>query len=398
MPPLPPSPSSPHAPSASHDRPDENAWRSRDDEAIDAILSRGGTPPPPTFAMRGVAVPFTTPTLALSRMRKGGKGGMPELIVPNAVGARGWYVVPWDGVPALAPLTLHDRVLHANLATQALPSPEGVRAAARGAALSGLAGRAAMAAAASAEASERRLRERAQAECLGRLVAAASGRRGQIDPVQAGDHRAALTIEAIAARAKQPASRLFEALDRMVEALAPLGGLSQAAEAPLPAALRAVVQLRAALEDRAERAETDAARVAAHLVKVLLLFERCARRTLASAYAATGDVAMVLVRWHRSDCQAPALLHRPAWVLDGWPELAAFWQAAHAAHEPERPTLARLLQLTPSLPAEAEAWTGEKVPRAQPELRGVSETQDWRDQALLLVRTARLEAVRALVP
>jgi len=376
--------------------PEETHWRSRDDEALDAVLNRGGAPPPPSFAARGVAVPFTTPTLAEARARRSPSGAAPELVVPSAVGHRGWYVVPWDGVPALAPLTLHDRVLHATLASLSQPTPEGVRAAARGAALTGLAGRAAMAAAAEAEERARRGLERTRTEQLTRLLTATGLREG--NGADALEMRGQIALDAIASRARIPASRMTEAFGQLVAAVAPLGGAAQHAEAAVPRELAALVQLRAALEDRAERADADAARVAAHLVRVILVFERCTRRTLTTALAAVGDLPMVLLRWHRPDSQVATLLARPAWVIDGWADLGGLWQAAQAAGEPERPTLARLLQLAPALPAEAEAWTGERIalPAGQP--RGLGEGQDWRDQALLMERTARHEAMRAMVP
>jgi hypothetical protein len=65
---------------------------------------------PTTFLERGVAVPFTTPILIGARARPGERKPL-ELIVPNPSGARGVYILPWDGISGLCKPTVHDRRL-----------------------------------------------------------------------------------------------------------------------------------------------------------------------------------------------------------------------------------------------------------------------------------------------
>ncbi|MGH7154474.1 MAG: hypothetical protein ACREF3_11160 [Acetobacteraceae bacterium] len=101
---------------------------------------------PVTFLERGVSIPFTTPLLAGARGRIGGAGGI-ELVVPSPSGAPGLYVLSWGKAQEFCRPTVHDTKLRETLATRSRLTPSSVRAAARGIALEGLAGRAAQTAA-----------------------------------------------------------------------------------------------------------------------------------------------------------------------------------------------------------------------------------------------------------
>lgn len=51
---------------------------------------------PSTFEERGAVAPFTTPSLAMSRVRPDDRHGL-VLMMPNMGGGDGAYVVPWGG-------------------------------------------------------------------------------------------------------------------------------------------------------------------------------------------------------------------------------------------------------------------------------------------------------------
>jgi hypothetical protein len=177
---------------------------------------------PASFAERGVAVPFTAPMLAAARLRRL-PDRLPELLLP-ALGGRGVYILGWEACFGLCAPTLHDRQLWDRLAALARPTPASVRAAARAAALTGIAGRPAAAAARIADAMEpgsamaARLRaiEAAAAALEGWAAAAADPADRRAALLVAGTAR--LALAAAAANAQGPAERpdwLLDGWDRI---------------------------------------------------------------------------------------------------------------------------------------------------------------------------------------
>ena len=70
---------------------------------------------PSTFDERGTTVPFTTPELAFSRVRRDTRTNHLEVLVTGFSGGRSIYVFPWDGLTSVMRLTLHDRALQAEI-------------------------------------------------------------------------------------------------------------------------------------------------------------------------------------------------------------------------------------------------------------------------------------------
>ena len=97
---------------------------------------------PATFVDRGVAIPFTTPGLEQTRLRLTDSEDL-ELLVQNLAGGRGAYIMAWDNVLEVMPVTLHDRLLMDALATVAPLDPYRVREVALSIAIEGAAGRSA---------------------------------------------------------------------------------------------------------------------------------------------------------------------------------------------------------------------------------------------------------------
>jgi hypothetical protein len=94
---------------------------------------------PSTFEARGATVPFTTPILAHSRVRKDWRDRF-ELVVIGFSGGVGDYVLPWKAVADLLSLTAHDTLLHQELQGREALDPHDVRHVALEVAKTGLAG------------------------------------------------------------------------------------------------------------------------------------------------------------------------------------------------------------------------------------------------------------------
>jgi len=287
------------------------------------IRADGSDPQPATFAERGVAVPFTAPGLAGTRVRSG-KDGL-ELVFANPSGARGTYVVPWAGVPDICHPTLHDLRLLAALQAgggREVVTPAQVQAAARRVALQGAAGRAARAAAEAAEAAD------------GTRLATTAAH------LQTGLADAGLP----------PPDALEATL--LARAVAELGIGPAAEDAPVPRALAALDGLRTGLLTWAASHPDDAA--AAQLAAGLAMGAASAART-AMAAARHRNPALLLQAWRSGPGRVAALAARPAWLLDGWRLPGLLWAAASPGSSH---ALTDVIQLAPLPPREAQAWTG----------------------------------------
>ena len=301
----------------------------------------GSHPQPATFAERGVAVPFTAPGLAGTRVRSG-KDGL-ELVFANPSGARGTYVVPWAGVPDICHPTLHDLRLLAALDAgggRDAVTPAQVQAAARRVALQGAAGRPACAAAEAAQAAE--------AARLAATVAYLQNGLGADGPPPPDAPEATLLARAVAEL-----------------------GIGPAADgAPVPQALAALDGLRTGLLGWAAAHPDDAA--AAGLAAGLAMGAAAAART-AMAAARHRTLALLVQAWRASPGRVAALAARPGWLLDGWRLPGLLWGAAAPGSSH---ALTEVIQLVPVPPREAQAWTGLQMdPSAAGLLRRVLATR-----------------------
>src|SRR4051812_11093504 len=95
---------------------------------------------PSTFDERGTTVPFTTPELAFSRVRRDNRTNHLEVLVMGFSGSRSIYVFPWEGLTSVLRLTLHDRALQAEISLADAITPLRMRIAAYRVAKTGLAG------------------------------------------------------------------------------------------------------------------------------------------------------------------------------------------------------------------------------------------------------------------
>ncbi len=366
-----------------------------DHPAIDVRLPRPTLGyAPSTFLERGVVVPFTTPVLVGARVRPGERDRL-ELIVGNPSGGRGVYILPWEGVFSICIPTLHDRELNARVQTLRGVTPPAIRRLSLEAAEDGLAGRAAAAAAQAARLAETRLSVLTNFELLMLLVR-------QVDPATdaASD---SLDLEA---RAKRAVARVAPRLQRSPEAVAamledlatlyaPLGVGSGAAQARMPAAVAALVEMRAGIA-AALRGPPPLGNPDAELVMATAdLTIACGRATLADAAALLDDLPGLLRAWVAAPDGIIARLTRPAWLLDGWERICLLWQDDPTACDPVFATLADLVPATPREAAEWVETAADTVAGALRHRRKVQLNQDWRTGICLQDLVARNERLHA---
>ncbi len=278
------------------------------------------------WSQRGALVPFTTPILAGSRIRRS-RDGPPELVLPNPSGGRGYYVLPWGALREFCTLTLHDELLWERLQELETPDPAAVREVARQVARTGAAGRGAAKAVEEAARSRAALREQLEAELLEAFLHALDAApEGALDRPElrrrirlcVGDYArsAGLTVDAVLARIQAIAVAL-------AEAGASGGGVCRRWRELAARMTRLSSEL-----DRWRGVETGMAReAAARLAAAARQTAAAVEQRTAVIDGALRDLRSLVRDWTPGHPLAVAA-REIVWLLDGWEEICWLWERA----------------------------------------------------------------------
>ena len=356
---------------------------------------------PATFLERGVAVPFTSPVLAGTRVRPGARAG-PELIIPNPSGARGAYILPWSSLAEFCQPTVHDTQLTRKVAALRVVTPTSIREVARRVAAEGLAGQDAQRAAAAAVNSDQQAKLSTNFGLLLLLVrqaepvgdAALAAERKQPDHLQA---RAKRAIARVAPRLGMRPDVVADTLEELAAVLAPIGINGDTLTASQPGKLEDLRILQTELASWDGHASEEEAALAALVARLAAITVRGADRALAEARAEIEDLPGLIARWHAGGGTLAPLFARPEWLLDGWEQVCLLWRA-DSSDAGRRRALAEISHMVPVLPTEAGHWTGVEVEASElPRLRRtVLLGEDWRTGVALMDLILRNEQFRAL--
>ena len=379
---------------------------------------------PVTFVERGVAVPFTTPMLAGTRARPspasggpgaseagGGAAGRAELLVPNPSGARGVYVIPWNGLQDFCRPTMHDVLLSRQVAGLGAITPRSIAAAAREAAASGTAGREASEAAREADRALERTRMATNFTLLLALLrqaesAAPGSPLPEQDLPERVERRARATIARLAPALGRAPAVIAQDLEAIAGLLAPVGLATELAPggrfstglggpARLPRILQSLVALEAAALDWVERHDDESAMAARLVSEAAALTARCAHRTIAEAQALALDVVGLLRLWASAPQQIAEIAGRTEWLLDGWEQICLIWDDA-ALSGTWRSALLEMVLMVPAMPRQLHDWVGVQASETAEFRRQVLLYEDWRTGAAVPRLIARNEKLRAI--
>ncbi len=372
-----------------------------------ALLQDGRLPKPimgyfpSTFLERGVAVPFTTPMLAGTRVRPGERAPL-ELLVPNPAGGRGVYILAWTEIDTICRPTLHDLRLVSLVAGQKAITPAGIRAAMMEVAAEGLAGRDARQAAERAAAEQSRAATRTNFDLLLALIRQMEPPGSQSLPPE---QETAMGLEARAraatARVAPKLGLLPPAVAALLEQLAslyvPVGIGSGVASARLPVLCGAMTRMRREAAEWWQRHGEDGGTEAGLLAMVCDLAVACTESTLEEARGLTGDLPGLIQRWRSGGDELARLLARSEWLADGWDRIVPMWE--HAKTLPERAgILGEIVVMLPVIPKEASDWLRVGLDM-QSELtrhrRKIPLMEDWRTGVTLHDLIARNEQLVA---
>jgi hypothetical protein len=356
---------------------------------------------PATFAGRGVAVPFTTPMLAGTRVRASTRTGV-ELVVPNPSGGRGVYILHWPGVQALCRPTVHDTMLFRRLTRLPTIDPASIRDAALQIAREGHAGQDALAAAEITVAHDRSQRLRAHFMLLTGLVAQVDpdgeATTSLAQPTADLDRRATAALQHIAPRVGRSAAELATGLAAMGDVFAPVGVATTDYDARIA---RLLIRLRDTHADLSQWLDIDPENDIGGLGRTV---EAAIKRACDSGEAvlvltrsALADPTALLRRWIADEAGVRALADRSDWLLDGWERIALLWLSANP-NAFRRAVLLEMAPLLPVLPREVAGWTDVSIhPEAMEQVCRVTSREDaWRTGSPAFALIERNEKLLAM--
>lgn len=350
---------------------------------------------PANFQERGLAVPFTAPTLAGARVRPGGReaGGF-EVILPNPSGSRGVYIMPWAAARDTFRPSVHDHLLATALGAMADFTPAALRRAAHAVAAGGAAGRVVRRAAEAAMAAERKHVLQTHFYLLLGLIRATEPPGAHPLPPEREEQT---TLERRAGAAVLHLARTLgtttETLAGWIEALAalfaPVGVGPSATEAFLPRLLAALARFAKEVEASGRNGD-EALAPSRLLARHAATAAACARAALTAAAERLADPFALARAWPADRAAVVATVTRADWLLDGWARVLVLWQSAGGNHA----VLDEILRIVPHLPADVlggQADEDDALPLA-PRRRAAA----FHPMAGAGERLARNEALRAL--
>jgi hypothetical protein len=353
---------------------------------------------PTTFQERGVALPFTTPTLGGARARLSRNRGI-ELIVRNPAGGKGVYVMPLAAVTSLCRPTLHDKVVSNRVAFLETVTPATVRAVGRATAAEGLAGEGALRAACVGARVEQDNRRMVVHHLLSSLIRQVSVGQ-QAGPAIPGpespdlDARARQTIAWLAPRLGQSAGWGIKALDALANALTGVG-IDESGRIP------GLVKLLAAMREQiaewaGSQRDSDRALFAYTVCSVSDFTRSVAAGMIDQARALSDDMIGLLRQWAADPEAVVGVAERPDWLLDGWEQICLIWNYAQD-DAARRVALVEIADCIPVLPRELHEWGGGRANLGAvfAEHGHIVLNADWRTGEAVFDLIARNEQLRA---
>lgn len=276
-------------------------------------------------------MPFTTPSVAFSRVRGDGREGL-EVLVPGLSGSQGVYVIPWRGLRGMFKMTVHDRALHEQIDGLTEATPQTVREVVLNVAAGGLAGPKARGAALAAQQRNEDDKLRAGFYLIAAVVKTLSGSELQVTlnevATEHGQREVRNILNRIADQLQLPASTMHDRMDQWASAISNVGVTGMPTKCRVR---RGMDQIQTFSEtigiwgDQTFTGNKDYGRIINTLG-----FETL---SVVNTYLATLDkftdmAGETLSNWPRAGDNVAALAQKAEWVLDGWDYLVALWDSS----------------------------------------------------------------------
>jgi hypothetical protein len=353
---------------------------------------------PSTFEERGIAVPFTTPLLAHSRVRKNYRSQL-ELSIPNFAGVEGNYVMPWKAVCDLVEPTLHDKLLFEHVIDNNVTTPHAMRLAALTVASTGIAGPEVADAAKKAIALDEESRALHQVVLILRLLEETS-KGSAIDLREIGSADRQDYVRKALARISTELGMATDALDVRITELTqmtyPIGAEWNPVEGRLRVQVRALAQFRDSIRTWGGDQVNDAGDRAVFSSEVADLTLATSNGLLRSFNEAIKSPYHLVSLWQKSTPELERVSSRLSWLLDGWDIVVQWWETCKDDNE----RISTAEQMTPVLPL---IPTNELETSAREAANGLIEkgrrwvrlNQDWSTGEVDVELIHRMETIKA---
>ncbi|MBO6561273.1 MAG: hypothetical protein JJ959_12085 [Nisaea sp.] len=309
---------------------------------------------PASFAERGVAVPFTTPSVAMARVRNGERGRL-EMVISGLSGGRGVYVIGWNGVPETFKLTVYDRVLQENISDIETVTPDAVRDAVIRASVTGLAGEDAAAAAYAASTRSTEIQLRISLALTSHVVKAVLDTDLDLSlaalSLPAGQQKVQGLLGRISRMLNIAPDTLSLAMTEWADLLELVGLPRHQPAGRLRKIFSDADHFRSSFRDWMRTSELPEGHPAGLVTEVLdetYLYWQAAFDEI-DAFA--NNPSGTLQNWSRHKLDLERLSARIPWLEDGWPVIFAIWEnALRASREEQLAAVSVILSGLPLLP------------------------------------------------
>lgn len=338
---------------------------------------------PSTFEERGATVPFTTPILSDSRVRKDWRDKL-EIVIGQFSGGPGAIVIPWTAVGEMISLTTHDVLLHEEVMARRALDPYAVRMAALEVAKSGLAGPDVVEAATQCLAADEEAKALNQVVLIIKVIEEAEPNQAKalmrdiMNPD--GQERVREALFAIADRLQLDAKAFDNLLSELGVATYAVGTAWSPTEGRLRKLVSRLGEFSASIADWASERLSEAADQAHFTVELSNHTLKIATEVLRKFDSLVGSPRSIVMEWDVKSGEVRGQATRLAWLVDGWEPLIETWTAA--VDEAEQ--IAALESIVPRLPfIPAKEIDPDKDEKANNDLFGkkrrwVKMNEDWK--------------------
>jgi hypothetical protein len=314
---------------------------------------------PTSFAERGVAVPFTTPSVAMARVRNDERGRL-ELVISGLSGGRGVYVIGWSAVPQTFKLTVFDRVLHEYIQAIETVTPDTVREAVLHATATGLAGEDAAEAAiqSSSKITEDQIRiSLALTQHLVKTFLEAELEIGLAElATSAGQQKVQNLLGRIARKENIAPETLSRVLTEWGDLLEALGVLDHRPRGRYRRTLDEASHFLSSFADWMRTGEIGDDHPATLISDVLTETLHNWKNAFQEADVYAHDPRSTLKNWQSAKGVLESLSVRIPWLEDGWAVIFAMWEnALRGDHDQRLQTVATILSGLPLVPRDEVA-------------------------------------------
>tara|TARA_E500000318_G_scaffold100852_1_gene103870 strand:- start:2354 stop:3472 length:1119 start_codon:yes stop_codon:yes gene_type:complete len=314
---------------------------------------------PTSFAERGVAVPFTTPSVAMARVRNDERGRL-ELVISGLSGGRGVYVIGWSAVPETFKLTVFDRVLHEYIKAIDTVTPDTVREAVLHATATGLAGEDAAEAAVQSSSKITEDQIRISLALTQHLVESFLETKLDIGLAElatsAGQQKVQNLLGRIARKENIAPETLSRVLTEWGDLLEALGVLGHRPRGRYRRILDEASHFLTSFSDWTRTGEIGDDHPATLIPDVLNETLHNWKSAFQEADGYAQDPRSTLKNWGQAKSVLESLSVRIPWLEDGWPVIFAMWEnALHGDHDQRLETVATILSGLPLMPRDEVA-------------------------------------------